>query len=106
MSRTLKEAKNSIILDINKLFIENNFPLLPIDEDPIQGDLSIICFPGAKTLKKSPEKVAHEVSKILSNIKFVKDIFIVKAFCNIVLDWDNLVMGILKDIKNKSYGRE
>ncbi len=105
MSRTLKEAKNSIILDINNLFSESNFPLLPIDDDPIQGDLSIICFPGAKVLNKSPEQVAHDVSKILTNIKFVKDIFIVKAFCNLVLDWDNLVIDILKDIKNKNYGR-
>ena len=58
MSRTLKEGKDSLISNIKQVFKDNNFPQLPIDEDPIQGDLSIICFPGAQILNKSPEEVA------------------------------------------------
>ena len=86
MSSTLKEAKASVISEINELFNNSNFPKLPIDENPIQGDLSVICFPGARSLNKSAEEVAYDVSLLVSNINFVKSTFIVKAFCNIILD--------------------
>ena len=105
MSRTLKEAKDSVILNIKQIFKDNNFPKLPIDEDPIQGDLSIICFPGARILKKSPEQVADEVSTLVSNIKFVKKVSVVKAFCNIILDWDSFVLNVFTDILNDEYGK-
>jgi len=105
VSRTLKEAKDSVILNINQIFKDNNFPKLPIDENPILGDLSIICFPGAQILKKSPEEVAHEVSTLVSNIKLVKKVSVVKAFCNIILDWDSFVLNVFTDILNDEYGK-
>jgi len=105
VSRTLKEAKDSVILNIKQIFKDNNFPKLPIDEDPIQGDLSIICFPGAQVLKKSPEEVANDVSSLVSNIKLVKKVSVVKAFCNIVLDWDSLVLNVFNDILKDDYGK-
>jgi len=105
VSRTLKEAKDSVILNIEQIFKDNNFPKLPIDEDPIQGDLSIICFPGAQILKKSPEEVADEVSALVSNIKFVKKVSVVKAFCNIILDWDSFVLNVFTEISNDDYGK-
>ena len=94
MSRNLEEAKLSVISDINKIFKKNKYPMLPIDENPIQGDISIICFPGAQPLKKSPEEVAKNVSEMISHIKLIKETFVVKAFCNIVLDWDSLFEDI------------
>ena len=105
MSRNLEEAKLSVISDINKIFKENKHPILPIDENPIQGDISIICFPGAQSLKKSPEEVAKNVSEMISHIKLIKETFVVKAFCNIVLDWDFLFEGIFGEINNSEYGR-
>lgn len=105
MSRALKKGKDSLISNIKQVFKDNNFPQLPIKEDPIQGDLSIICFPGAQILKKSPEEVANEVSGLISNIKLVKKVFVVKAFCNIVLDWNALVLDVFKDIGRNDYGR-
>ena len=105
MSRNLEEAKLSVISDINKIFKENKHPILPIDENPIQGDISIICFPGAQSLKKSPEEVAKNVSEMISHIKLIKETFVVKAFCNIVLDWDFLFEDIFGEINNSEYGR-
>ena len=105
MSRNLEEAKLSVISDINKIFKKNKYPMLPIDENPIQGDISIICFPGAQPLKKSPEEVAKNVSEMISHIKLVKETFVVKAFCNIVLDWDFLLEDIFSEIKLSEYGR-
>ena len=105
MSRNLEEAKLSVISDIDKIFRKNNYPILPIDENPIQGDISIICFPGAQPLKKSPEEVAKNVSEMISHIKLIKETFVVKAFCNIVLDWDFLFEDIFSEIKLSEYGR-
>tara|TARA_B100000945_G_scaffold70833_1_gene53868 strand:+ start:8693 stop:10372 length:1680 start_codon:yes stop_codon:yes gene_type:complete len=105
VSQTLKEAKHSLISNIKRVFKENNFPQLPIDEDPIQGDLSIICFPGAPVLKESPEKIATIVSNLVSDIALVKKVSVVKAFCNIDIDWDYLLLDIFKEISEKDYGR-
>ena len=105
MSQTLKEAKHSLISNIKRVFKENDFPQLPIDEDPIQGDLSIICFPGAPVLKESPEKIATIVSNLVSDIALVKKVSVVKAFCNIDIDWDYLLLDIFKEISEKDYGR-
>jgi len=105
VSRNLEEAKLSVISDINKIFEENKFPMLPIDDNPIQGDISIICFPGAQPLKKSPQEVAKNVSEMISHIKLIKETFVVKSFCNIVLDWNFLLKDIFDDINHSEYGR-
>ena len=105
MSINLEEAKLSVISNINKIFKENNYPILPIDENPIQGDISIICFPGAQLLKKSPEEVAKNVSDMISHIELIKETFVVKAFCNVVLDWKFLLEDIFSDINLSEYGR-
>ena len=105
MSINLEEAKLSVISNINIIFKENNYPILPIDENPIQGDISIICFPGAQLLKKSPEEVAKNVSEMISHIELIKETFVVKAFCNVVLDWKFLLEDIFGDINLSEYGR-
>ena len=105
MSQTLRKGKESLISNIEKVFRDNDFPKLPINQNPIQGDLSIICFPGAQVLKESPEEVANIVSKLVSDIKLVKKVSVVKAFCNIDLDWDSLLMDVFNEIANEDYGR-
>ena len=105
MSQTLRKGKESLISNIEKVFRDNDFPKLPINQNPIQGDLSIICFPGAQVLKKSPEEVANIVSKLVSDIKLVKKVSVVKAFCNIDLDWDSLVTDVFNEVAKEDYGR-
>ena len=105
MSQTLRKGKESLISNIEKVFRDNDFPKLPINQNPIQGDLSIICFPGAQVLKESPEEVANIVSKLVSDIKLVKKVSVVKAFCNIDLDWDSLVTDVFNEVAKEDYGR-
>ena len=105
MSQALRKVKESLISNIEKVFRDNDFPKLPINQNPIQGDLSIICFPGAQVLKKSPEEVANIVSKLVSDIKLVKKVSVVKAFCNIDLDWDSLVTDVFNEVAKEDYGR-
>tara|TARA_B100001996_G_scaffold244537_1_gene189350 strand:+ start:550 stop:2229 length:1680 start_codon:yes stop_codon:yes gene_type:complete len=105
VSQALRKVKESLISNIEKVFRDNDFPKLPINQNPIQGDLSIICFPGAQVLKKSPEEVANIVSKLVSDIKLVKKVSVVKAFCNIDLDWDSLVTDVFNEVAKEDYGR-
>ena len=105
MSQALRKVKESLISNIEKVFRDNDFPKLPINQNPIQGDLSIICFPGAQVLKKSPEEVANIVSKLVSDIKLIKKVSVVKAFCNIDLDWDSLVTDVFNEVAKEDYGR-
>jgi len=105
VSQALRKGKESLISNIEKVFRDNDFPKLPINQNPIQGDLSIICFPGAQVLKESPEEVANIVSKLVSDIKLVKKVSVVKAFCNIDLDWDSLVTDVFNEVAKEDYGR-
>ncbi len=105
MSRNLDEAKASVISDIVEILKANNFPELPIEKNPIQGDLSVICFPGAKSLRKSPHEVAKVVSELISSVNLVKEVYVVKAFCNVVLDWEEILENIFNEINSESYGR-
>ena len=105
MSRNLDEAKASVISDIVEILKANNFPELPIEINPIQGDLSVICFPGAKSLRKSPHEVAKVVSELISSVNLVKEVYVVKAFCNVVLDWEEILENIFNEINSESYGR-
>ena len=66
MSRVINGIKESVISDINNVLKKENYPQLPIENNPIQGDLSIICFPGAQVLNKDPEQIALDVSGISS----------------------------------------
>ena len=105
MSRNLKEAKLSVISEINKILKDNNYPALPIDKTPIQGDISVICFPGARILNTSPEDVANNVSRMVTCIKLVKESYVAKAFCNLVLDWDVILEDVIADLNFDEYGR-
>ena len=105
VSRAVYQSKALVISEIKKLFEDKKLPQLPIDEEPLQGDISIICFPGAQILGKRPEIIAEEVSSLVSSIKLVKTTFIVKAFCNIILDWDSIISDVFADIKHLDYGR-
>ena len=72
MSRVINGIKESVISDINKVLKEKSYPQLPIDNDPIQGDLSIICFPGAQVLNKNPKQIALDVSGLVADINYIK----------------------------------
>ena len=91
MSRVINGIKESVISDINNVLKKKNYPQLPIENNPIQGDLSIICFPGAQVLNKDPEQIALDVSGLVADINYIKSTFVIKAFCNIILNWDEII---------------
>ncbi len=105
MSRVINGIKESVISDINKVLKEKSYPQLPIDIDPIQGDLSIICFPGAQILNKNPEQIALDVSGLVADISYIKSTFVIKAFCNIILSWDEIIDEVFAELSVDNFGR-
>ena len=45
---------------------ELDWPALPLDRCPRQGDLAVICFPAAKQLRQLPEALATELATALA----------------------------------------
>ena len=94
LEKARAELKEIIIEELSKL----NWPELPINSDPIEGDLSIICFPAAKKMNKAPEEVANELAEHLLKTTSIKKIEIVNGYCNITINWINLMPKIIDEL--------
>ena len=74
MTDTIEKARSKlkeiIIEELSKL----NWPELPINSDPPEGDLSVICFPAAKEMKKAAEEIATELAEHLLKETSIKEI--------------------------------
>ena len=101
LEKARAELKEIIIEELSKL----NWPELPINNDPIEGDLSIICFPAAKKMKKAPEEVASELAEHLLKTTSIKEIEIVDGYCNITIDWINLMPKIIDELNTNDFGK-
>ncbi len=101
LEKARAELKEIIIEELSKL----NWPELPINSDPIEGDLSIICFPAAKKMNKAPEEVANELAEHLLKTTSIKKIEIVNGYCNITIDWINLMPKIIDELNTDDFGK-
>ncbi len=101
IERARAKLKEIIIEELSKL----NWPELPINSDPPEGDLSVICFPAAKEMKKKPEEIATELAKHLLKETSIKEIETVNGYCNIMINWVELMPEILEEISAKNFGR-
>ena len=82
-----------------------NWPELPMNMDPPEGDLSIICFPAAKKLDKSPGEIANELAKHLLKATSIEKIEAVNGYCNVTIDWIKLMPKILDELNTDNFGR-
>ncbi len=100
VTKAIEDAIKSVSIQLEK----KGFPKLPIDRNSPMGDFAIICFPAAKTLKKSPDQVSKEISAEISNNKLIKRVRNVKGYCNIDIDWNIIAKIIIEELKNPKYG--
>ena len=101
LEKARAELKEIIIEELSKL----NWPELPINSDPIEGDLSIICFPAAKKMNKTPEEVANDLAEHLLKTTTIKEIEIVNGYCNITIDWVKLMPKIIDELNTDDFGK-
>ncbi len=72
------------------------------------GDYAFPCFRLAKTLKKSPQIIAQEISQNIIKPDFIERIEIQGAYINLFTDKENFAKEILKEVLNKkeTYGSD
>ena len=81
---------------------ELDWPALPLDRRPRQGDLAVICFPAAKQLRQPPEALATELAAALTGrgLRATAE----SGYCNITLYWRPLAAPLLAEIAAGDYG--
>ncbi|SVA62490.1 uncharacterized protein METZ01_LOCUS115344, partial [marine metagenome] len=98
-TEALAEAQQLVASALKEL----DWPELPYDHYPLQGDLAVICFPAAKQLKRSPPELAKELATVLADRGLSASAE--GGYCNITLDWRSLASGLLAQIASGDFGR-
>ena len=105
MTDTVEEER----IKLKEIIIEElanlNWPELPMNMDPPEGDLSIICFPVAKKLGKAPGDVANELAEHLLKATSIEKIEAVNGYCNVTIDWINLMPKIVNEMSDYKFGK-
>ena len=96
-----RKLKEIVLEELSNL----NWPELPVDMTPPEGDLSVICFPASKKLGKSANEIANELAEPLLKRKYVEKIEVVNGYCNITMDWISLLPKIINELNDDNFGR-
>tara|TARA_B110000263_G_scaffold203905_1_gene184017 strand:+ start:254 stop:1933 length:1680 start_codon:yes stop_codon:yes gene_type:complete len=105
VSQIVTDRIDEVLKKISTITKKLNWPDLPIDLKPPIGDFAIVCFPAAKTLKKNPTDIAIEISLEIGNIDLVMSAEPEKGYCNVVIDWNDIVINVINEIKDNSYAK-
>ncbi|MBQ40865.1 MAG: arginine--tRNA ligase [Gemmatimonadetes bacterium] len=97
-AKALAAAEETVAAALQEL----DWPALPLDRRPRQGDLAVICFPAAKQLRQLPEALATELAAALAGrgLRATAD----GGYCNITLDWRPLAAPLLAEISAGDFG--
>ncbi len=108
MTYPLYEAKNEIISILNNALSKLKYEFeVKIEIPPGEmGDFAFPCFSLASIAKKSPNKIAEDIVKIVNRSKWVEKVEAKGPYVNFFLDKKNLKSSTLKFIfdKKEKYG--
>ncbi len=93
--------KEAVVKLLAKATMLKKEELEKLIEQPIQselGDYAFPCFTLAKQMKKSPQKIAEEISKKIKKTKEIKDIKANGPYLNFYINDDILIKLTLRDI--------
>ena len=105
MSQIVIDIVEEILKKISTITKKLDWPDLPIDLNSPIGDFAVVCFPAAKKLKKNPTEIASEIALEIENIDQVLSAETEKGYCNITIDWNEIVTNVIKEINHKSYAK-
>ena len=105
MSQIVTDRVEEILKKISTITKKLDWPDLPIDLNSPIGDFAVVCFPAAKTLKKSPAEIASEISLEIKKINKVLSAETEKGYCNVTIDWNDIVINVIREINSKSYAK-
>lgn len=108
MSYPLLEARKEIISLIEKALTKLKYKTdVKLEIPPIElGDFAFPCFSLAKSAKKSPNKIAEEISKSIKKSSWIEIIETKGAYVNFTIDKKKISSLTIKSIidKDKDYG--
>ena len=95
MSQIVTDRVEEILKKISTITKKLDWPDLPIYLNSPIGDFAVVCFPAAKTLKKSPAEIASEISLEIKKINKVLSAETEKGYCNVTIDWNDIVINVI-----------
>jgi arginyl-tRNA synthetase len=109
MTYPLNDAKNEITTILNNALSKLKYKSevkIEIPPDYKMGDFAFPCFNLASVAKKSPNKIAEEIVKQITKIKWIEKIEAKGPYVNFFLDKKDLKISTLKSIyeKKEKYG--
>ena len=105
MSQIVANRIDEILERVSSITKDLNWPDLPVDLKPPIGDFALVCFPAAKVLKKNPFDIATQIASKLKNIEQIISAEPEKGYCNIVVNWNDIVIDVIDEINNESYAK-
>ncbi len=101
LEKNLTELVKDAIASLYKLNIQDEVITFQKTRKEFKGDITLVVFPLAKLIKKSPEYLAQELgSYIQKNTSIIKTYNVIKGFLNIEISdifWIELLIKISKD---------
>ncbi len=96
MTNFEEKIKNTVTKAINNSLspepeITNNEIIVNETRKDIDGDFSVILFPLAKKLKKSPQQIAEIIQPFLNSEDFIEETQVIKGFLNIKVSNKNWI---------------
>ena len=105
MSQIVANRIDEILERVSSITKDLNWPDLPVDLKPPIGDFALICFPAAKILKRKPLDIATQIASKLKNIEQVISAEPEKGYCNVIINWNDIVIDVIDEINNDSYAK-
>ncbi len=105
MSQIVANRIDEILESVSSITKDLNWPDLSVDLKPPIGDFALVCFPAAKVLKKNPFDIATQIASKLKNIEQIISAEPEKGYCNIVVNWNDIVIDVIDEINNESYAK-
>ena len=102
-----KEEIAKSISEITNIDVEELMQYIEIPANTEMGDYAFPCFKLAKSLRKSPQIIANEISeKISIDENIIQKIEIVNGYVNFYINSKTLVKTVLEELENKkeNYG--
>jgi len=105
VSQIVANRIDEILESVSSITKDLNWPDLSVDLKPPIGDFALVCFPAAKVLKKNPFDIATQIASKLKNIEQIISAEPEKGYCNIVVNWNDIVIDVIDEINNESYAK-
>ncbi len=96
-----KEIIQNILIEKAKLNKDIVYTIVEESNEKFDSDFSVVCFPLAKELSKSPQIIAEELKPLFINIPEIEYVDIVSGYINIKINKKDLAKEVLNEFNSR-----